>query len=409
MRGIDEKRIGLLMVACAFAALSALSKYFGITLIPLFAAYAIMRTRRPGWWLATLLIPIAMLASFEGYTKAKYDRGLIVDAMKYAARWRWTEGKAATKPSDARAAAMRSPVTKTLTSLAFAGGCCATVALIVLFTGRWPFAVIALVTASIVLALLLWRKPFEHILGGPAVAAQPPFRAQMVIYATLAVVMLAGLIGIWWRNRDAQTTTLLLWLCGALVFAGYINWTVNGRSILPMAPPAAILAARATATLRWRRATWGARAGLAMGGAVAIAVCCADVSLARSSREAAERFRRRADSYAGRLWFQGHWGFQYYMQQFGFSPIDSRSSHLKYADVVFWPQNSTNKVHLPFEYLREIDYFKLELMPRVSTMDRTAGSGFYCDAWGPLPFAFGPVAAEEYAEFQVMTNIQYQP
>lgn len=407
VRGIDEKRMGLLLLASVCVGASALTKYFGATAIPLMIAYAVIRTRRVGWWMAALLVPVVMLACYEWYTKVTYDRGMITDAIRYATRWRWN------KTSDAVAAtASNAPrrefVNMALTSLAFAGGCCATIALLVLLTARWWLLATAAIVAGAIIAVLVLRNPFEKIMGGPEVSLRLPVRAQVVMFSVLAVVMLVGLTGYWWRHRDAQTTMLLLWMWGTLIFAGFVNWSVNGRVILPMAPAAAILAARAMDERSWRSARFSAAGALLFGGGLALAVCCADMSLARSSRDMALRMKRHSEIYAGQMWFQGHWGFQWYMQQLGFKPLNRTNCQIRYADVIAWPMNNTNKVKIPAEALRLVEQNEVALMPYVSTMDSNAGSGFYSDAWGPLPFAIGPVTPEKYAQFQAMTGITFQ-
>ena len=46
------------------------------------------------------------------------------------------------------------------------------------------------------------------------------------------------------RDRSAESWLLVLWLLGTFVFAGFVNWVNNGRSILPMAPALGILLVR---------------------------------------------------------------------------------------------------------------------------------------------------------------------
>ena len=406
IRGIDERRVALLLLAGVLVGASALTKYFGATAIPLMAAYAILRTRRPGWWIAALIVPLAMLAGYEWYTKVMYDRGMIVEAIRYATRWRWH--KSAEIAAAASNAPKRAFLNMALTSLAFAGGCCATIALLVLLTSRWWVSAVGAVMAGAVAAILWLANPFEKLMGGPAVSLQPTLRAEVTIFVALAGVMLLGLTVWWWGHRDAQTTTLLLWMWGTFLFAGFVNWSVNGRVILPMAPAAAILAARAIDERRWASARFSAAGALLFGGALAIAVSFADMSLAKSSRDMAMKMKQHSEIYAGQMWFQGHWGFQWYMQQLGFKPLNSAGTQIRYADVIAWPMNNSNKIPIPPHALRLIQQSETPLMPLVSTMDATAGSGFYSDAWGPLPFAIGPVASEKYAEFQAMTGIKLQ-
>ena len=39
--------------------------------------------------------------------------------------------------------------------------------------------------------------------------------------------------------------------------------------------------------------------------------------------------------------FEGHWGFQYYMQAYHFQPIDFRDFHVGNGDLVVIPDNSS--------------------------------------------------------------------
>jgi hypothetical protein len=58
----------------------------------------------------------------------------------------------------------------------------------------------------------------------------------------LSLLLLAGLDV--WHQRDADAWLLLLWTLGTFAFAGFINWSTNARSILPLVVPAGILIVR---------------------------------------------------------------------------------------------------------------------------------------------------------------------
>src|SRR6185312_2258954 len=92
------------------------------------------------------------------------------------------------------------------------------------------------------------------------------------------------------------------------------------------------------------------------------------------------------------LWFEGHWGFQYYMQQSGGTPVDFKSSDLKPGDILAVPSDNTN-VRRPSPDAADLKgTIAVDRAGALDTMDSTTGAGFYSSGWGPLPFAFGHVA-----------------
>lgn len=109
MEGLEPLNKAYLLSAGVLIAASALTKYFGVALIPLLLAYSLIRLRRLGWWAAFLLIPIVALIGCEVWTAALYGKDLIAEAMKFSRhQHRYQQGSA---------------VASALESLSFAGGC----------------------------------------------------------------------------------------------------------------------------------------------------------------------------------------------------------------------------------------------------------------------------------------------
>ena len=46
------------------------------------------------------------------------------------------------------------------------------------------------------------------------------------------------------RHKDADSLFLFLWIIGTFIFAGFLNWSVNGRGVLPMFPVIGVLVLR---------------------------------------------------------------------------------------------------------------------------------------------------------------------
>jgi hypothetical protein len=230
---------------------------------------------------------------------------------------------------------------------------------------------------------------------------------QVAFWSACGFALLAALARYIWTNRSADNAMLGLWIAGTFCFAVFVNWNVAARSILPMAPAAAILAARmwtrrieTAAPAARAAAAWQAWTALGAGVGLALVVCAADASLARTqidaARQISDAIAQNPDRADRKIYFAGHWGFQYYMQRRGAIALDKRRTTLAVGDVVVLPENNTALIGLPPGAARTAAALRLDLMPMVSTMRVQSGAGFYTDVWGPLPFAIGSVPPERY-------------
>jgi 4-amino-4-deoxy-L-arabinose transferase-like glycosyltransferase len=228
----------LLLLAGALAGLSALTKYFGVSLIPLMLAVALVHRRgRPGACLFAMLIPIAMLIAYEIWTNRLYFPGKFIlhghlaDALFYSADYRARMG---TQRLGALATGWCLPV-------GLAWGLCR---FLIGGMNRWGWITTASI-AVIILALVALINRFRKARplrgeSGLAVGYFVQFAALCVVGTGALVLAGAGLRH--WRLSDS--VLLALWVLGTFVFAAMVNWSVNGRSILPMVPAAAIIVCR---------------------------------------------------------------------------------------------------------------------------------------------------------------------
>jgi 4-amino-4-deoxy-L-arabinose transferase-like glycosyltransferase len=385
VRGIKRDDGRLLAFAAVLVAASALSKYFGMSLVPLLFAYGLFERRRPGAWAAFLLVPVAILAGYQWATDELYGRGLLFDAASYATAERLRGGLNVTY--------------KTLTGLAFAGGCLA---------------------SALFLAPLLWRR--GHLAAGALVAATlalaPPllatsaggdprwaFHLQLGLLAAAGLHVLALAVADLLARRDGDAVFLFLWVTGTFVFAAFLNWTISGRTFLPMAPAVGVLVARRlerAGGVAWPRALWA----LAPAAALALVVAWADYTLANTARAGAAAIREDPANAAGTLWFEGHWGFQYYMQEAGGVPLDVQRSRLEAGDLLVVPLHNTNLLHPGQDVATLVRTYRFEPCRWLSTSHPVVEAGFYSDTAGALPFAFGDVPAEEYYVYAVTRPVQ---
>jgi hypothetical protein len=122
----------------------------------------------------------------------------------------------------------------------------------------------------------------------------------------------------------------------------------------------------------------------------------ADYRWANSARTAAAVAHGKLKGRSGRVWFEGHWGFQYYMESSGARPMDLLEPKITPGDFVVLPRNNTNLAPLPTDRYYMLEQFEVPAGWLASTIYPEMGASFYSSIWGPLPFVFGPVPAEKY-------------
>jgi hypothetical protein len=284
-----------------------------------------------------------------------------------------------------------------LTGLTFTGGCLAPITLFApLLWGRreWIIGMIVSVLVAVVLFFAVRNTFSNHPGAGEAL--------QILLWAAGGIGLLALAIADVYHQRDADSVLLACWVLGTFIFTAFFNWVVNGRSILPIAIPAAILVAR--------RLEQRARAGtkfspmtlfvpVAVGAALAIGVTAADYFSALAPQSLAGGVQSLyPGSNEHRLWFQGHWGFQYYMEKNGATALDLQHLQLKQGDYIAMPSGNSNVYPLK-EPVTELETISIAPFGCLTTMSKESGAGFYASLWGPLPFAFGRSADQSVTIF----------
>jgi 4-amino-4-deoxy-L-arabinose transferase-like glycosyltransferase len=367
----------LLMTACP------LTKYFGVALIPLLFVYSLVRLRRLGGWIFFLLIPVAVLAGYQVWTHSLYGRGLLSDAASYAS----------VRRDDARLDLF----SKAIVGLSFLGGCALTgLTFVPLLWSRKQ------ILAGAILSLLAGLLAGNGGIHPPELLWHAPVMlkiAQLMILVGGGISILGLAFADLWERRDADSLLLVFWTLGTFVFAAFLNWTINARSILPLLPAAAILLARRLDSkpfpplLRFPRLLL---LPLILSGAISLAAAASDAELAGSARKAADFLHRQSPADSAHTFFEGHWGFQYYMQSYGAQPVDIHSFRFNPGLVIVIPENNSNVFGIPPGVPASQQLVEIKTNPWIATMRPEVGAGFYFSGWGPLPFAFGAVPPERY-------------
>src|SRR5262249_1811081 len=142
-------------------------------------------------------------------------------------------------------------------------------------------------------------------------------------------------------------------------------------------------------------------------GGLAIAVTEADYRLAVTCRTAAGQITSIfPPSAAGHtVWFGGHSGFQYYMEQGGARPLSQFSRDVQPDDIVIYPVHhfGASPGGTGMQYVTTINVGSPGI---ISTMQSDIGAEFYCSFGQGLPFVFGPVQPESFIALRVTPATQ---
>jgi Dolichyl-phosphate-mannose-protein mannosyltransferase len=397
MEGLDDGKPAYLAASSLLLTLGALTKYFGICLLPLLLAYSLARKRRLGWWAAYFVVPVVLLAAYQLWTAILYGHAMFSDALDWAQTERVINGKA-------------SPVTSALIGISFAGGCTLSALLLAPFLWSWRKLAIGLLFGGLCgFALMRGWVGF-----GPY--AEQVIRESLNTHSIttgvqLALAIAAGFAVLWIAGselrkwRDPDSLFLGLWVLGTFIFTAFVNWTINARSILPLIPAAGILMARRLDQLDFDCIPQLQRKvalALVLSGVVSFWLAKADADWANSAEQAAVFIHQQTENQPGTVWFQGHWGFQYYMQLLGEHPVDFLRTGMQRGDVLVVPENNADAYRMPTaQFVASTNVLQIKLPQPLSTMRWRSGAAFYSSFYGPLPFAFGPSETERYYVFRL--------
>jgi 4-amino-4-deoxy-L-arabinose transferase-like glycosyltransferase len=395
VEGLEGDEWSRLAGAGLLMALAVLTKYFGVCLIPLLAVYGLMKKRRGGRWAASLLIPLATLAAYQWITRSLYGHALLTEATDYAKYAKGFPGGAG--------------LNSILTALTFTGGCLA--AALCFAPLLWRTRVLAAFAGGTVLTIIAGS------LGGFLLKnyswLEGPTRArvvlQIILWTTGGVTVLALALADVVGRRDARSWLLALWVAGTLLFATFFNWTINGRSLLPLAPAVGILIARRLEQkipadrILW---PWRVMICLAASAGLALLVTRSDFLLATAVRRSAQQVWAKYGTAGKTLWYQGHWGFQYYMNELGATAQDLKKSRPAAGDKLALPLNNTSLEPPPPETASTAEVVIVHGPRWLTTWSGGAGAGFYAATRGPLPFALNHVPPEDVVIYDYLPAVR---
>jgi 4-amino-4-deoxy-L-arabinose transferase-like glycosyltransferase len=401
---------GWLPLAGVAVSAGVLTKYSAVSLVPLLAVQAVLFPSAR--WITrlvqagSLLIPLGVLIAYDHYTAMRYGHGLFFGATRFSTQ---DHGNGACPIS-----------VRTLDGLAYVGGCLLPAAAVNWTVLRWRGRLVGcgLAMAAVLAAGMLFVPASDWALtaahgAGPVAALLP---AAWGYYLQCGLLMWAGVLALlplvavgrsagFWPAR--MRLFLSLWVGGVFVFAAYVNWAMNVRSLLPLAP--AVCIAAVAAAERCDRARIRVAVALAsLCGVFSIWVTAADTSAARNARAAAEQVRgwlaaQQASPSDRQVFFGGHWGFQYYLQPAGLKPMVSDAWAYHAGDLLIIPRNNfLTKPPDLLGRLRLVGQWHVGTRSALATTCYSSNAGFYHSPGYRLPFVVGSIPSEAIAVWEVV-------
>ncbi len=141
-----------------------------------------------------------------------------------------------------------------------------------------------------------------------------------------------------WIAAHQTELFLILWLAGEVTTYFVISYFPAVRRVLATVLVATLLAGRAASLARGRRALPLAPL-LALQVALGLAVWSVDLLEARAQQQAAEQAAAsiRVRDPAAKIWYVGHWGFQYYAEAAGMQPLIPDHTLVRQGDWLVIP------------------------------------------------------------------------
>ncbi len=387
----EKDRRGMLWFSAVSASAAAMTKYFGIAVVPLLVVWWIVLFRRtrsgtepPQRWRSTLgsvgmlCIPIAVLIAWGIYAMLQPECGFFHPLA--AAKFSTSEKSLSVVFQGAR------------TALSFLGG-----------SLLWPLCMLPIFRnlSGRLKACLVTLALFAVISEWFSVTGIGHGQLESARLATSGVMALAGAAALTFAaagccaRRDAESLLLGLWCFGTIGFCAFINWTVNVRVLLPAVFPISVLVIRWVESLgtcnRW---LFWTKVSLCPTLATSLIVATADYDFAIAAKRFAQTTARKLISSGEQVTFVGHWGFQYYMEREGAQPLDyvgettvanNRYYLLKPGEIIIYPDNNSGTEPMMANI---VFIFREEFSSRfgVHTMNKNANAGFYSNVFGNVAY-----------------------
>jgi hypothetical protein len=397
-RGIDRGDRAALFAASLCCAVAMLSKYFGASILPFLAAYAI--AKRASW--RTWFLPLALSAVPLG----AYEIGMWIEtgAPALVTGARTLGGRGSVARSEVLVARIASMV-------AFLGAACLPMCGIAARSAAWNAkSLLAWIVAAAVISLVLARRK-EGGSDSPTIVV-----IELALFTLNGGLVIGCLVARWRSPITPIDRWLLAWIAWECVYAAAFNWSVMGRGFLTAAALTSVLLATNSRELVFSTAIGRALAvALPVVGSLVTGTSlnAADQEIARSAKLAVEEAVAPFRKIGERVWFQGHWGFQFYAEEQGAIPmevakvgeaaeaVDAGATRVERGEIVVIPLLNTNVPGVPKNDYEVLEVRRYPILSPSTTLGPKSGAAFYSTNLDLLPFG---VNLGDQAEYWILRH-----
>ena len=370
--GLDKMQNKHLVTAALLAALAGLTKFVAISILPLLMVYTLVKTKKPKN-LFPLIITLAILAGYQYFMYFKYQQNFLTDVFGFAATSSYRTDN--------------SILALLTTGIAFLGGSILLPLFYVypLFKKNQLLWAIAILSGLLFIILLTGKVGSTSVVNDTSTDVNGIMHGMFFIAA--GVLTLVLLVLEFKNKNNAESYLLVLWAAGIFIFACLVNWNTNARVLLPMVPAVSIMLWRQLDNTRL--SAWSNTLKLAPLLPIAIislALAWADLKLATASRIAADSAVSKYKTADNTVWFQGAWGFQYYMEQNGAIKLSLGRSIVKKNDIIVISVDNTNITPVPRDKFNLVEEIQIPTSGQLSLFSTSRKAGFYSSMAGSFPY-----------------------
>jgi 4-amino-4-deoxy-L-arabinose transferase-like glycosyltransferase len=203
------------------------------------------------------------------------------------------------------------------------------------------------------------------------------------------------------QRRDSLQAVLGLWLLVPLAAAPYVHFPAKYN--LLSAPAAVILLARELAALPRRRAMLVLGCASVLGVALGAAILRADAQFADLGRRAAAELIAPRVASGQRVWFVGHWGFQWYAERAGARPVTVTPPYPEPGDLLVVSDRCDKGLGVVPMLVRDVRASFIARLGDRSPGGRltSEGAGFFSNNHGHLPWTWGTGVLDEFILWRI--------
>ncbi len=217
--------------------------------------------------------------------------------------------------------------------------------------------------------------------------------------AGATIVAFADILGDAIARRDRVQLALWLWLLLALPVVIYVH--LPSKYVLPSVPAAVMLVVRLIPPARREPTRWlvpsVATAGIVLGVLVLLGIR----DLAETQRRAVADLIYPQVRLGERVWFAGHWGFQWYAERAGASPVTREPPLPQPGDIIVISQIDLPVFPRNWSARRVIRRASYMSGGFGRVMDFQARAGFFSSLYGYLPWIWGSGDASRFEVWRV--------